>query len=236
MFGELPADQRSGRVTLLRLGLLCVLAVVWLFGKSVFAPWAVSPQPRLWLYDTLLYSGFALYLWGLGETIRLAILIRRQRVNGRRAAIALMLLTLAGVTGLAHHIVHHTATGWTLRTAWSQDALQVFHRPGFSDQRQRVGWLIIDSVRAPCETQPWLWLGRPFGAGSGINRALVFSPTGPPRSPHSTALAFVRLHGDWWMAYQNSERYYREPALPASDCVAGTILDSHRKGASFITQ
>jgi len=83
---------------------------------------------------------------------------------------------------------------WDIRVALSAGPLEPFSTPAYSDQRQRVGWLLLDSVRAPCETEAWLWLGRPFGGGSGINRALVFSPGRVPLTPHETGPRFVAIH------------------------------------------
>ncbi|TVQ29507.1 MAG: hypothetical protein EA370_15020 [Wenzhouxiangella sp.] len=219
---------------LLRLSLLCLLALAWFYGSSVFAPWAESAAPRIWLYDLLLYSGFALYLWGLGEAIWLLMLRRGNRAGARQLGLAAMLLAFAGMVGLAHHVIHHTGLGWDLRVNWSSAELENLTRPGYSDQRQRIGWLLIDTVRAPCEIEPWLWLGRPFGAGSGINRALVFSPGSVPLSPHPSGLAFVAVNGRWWMAYQNPDRFHREPGLAPNDCRPGVVLRSHRQGERFI--
>lgn len=222
------------RASLIRLTALVLIAAAWFYGKSVFAPWSESAAARIWLYDLLLYSGFALYLWGLGEAIWLVVQRRRGRASATQLGLALVLLLVAGLIGLAHHLIHHTGTGWNWRVAWSTQALQAFTQPAYSDQRQRVGWLLVDTQRAPCEAEPWLWLGRPFGVGSGINRALVYSPQAVPLSPHPSALAFVAVNQDWWMAYQNPTRYYREPSLNPSECRPGRELSSHRAGQGFI--
>lgn len=224
------------RFALLRLLLLCLLAAAWFYGKTVFAPWAESAADLIWLYDLLLYSGFALYLWGLGEIIWLVILRRRQQATRPQLGLAMVLLACAGLIGLAHHVIHHTGTGWNLRVNWSTEALQAYTQPGYSDQRRRVGWLLVDTVRAPCRVEPWLWLGRPFGAGSGINRALVFSPGSVPLSPHPSGLAFVAVDEGWWMAYQNPESFYREPGLAPETCRPGAVLNSHRQGERFIAR
>lgn len=227
---------RSMLASLIRLCALVIVAAAWFYGKTVFAPWAESAVSRIWLYDLLLYSGFALYLWGLGEAIWLVMLRRQGLGTAAQRGMALMLLLVAGLIGLAHHLIHHTGTGWNWRVAWSVQALQPFSQPGYSDQRQRVGWLLIDTQRAPCEVESWLWLGRPFGVGSGINRALVYSPQAVPLSPHPSALAFVRVNDQWWMAYQNPGRFYREPGLSSDACRPGRVLSGHRAGERFMAE
>lgn len=228
------SDDPASRATRFRLTALLLLSLAWLYSKSVFAPWAESAEPRLWLYDTLLYSGFALYAWGLLEALRLGIIVRRRPERRRALVVPLLLLACAALVGLSHQLLHRSGTGWDLRVAWSGDALQSFQTPAYSDDRQRVGWLLVDTVRTPCEIEPWLWLGRPFGAGSGINRALVFSPGSVPLTPHPSGIAFMAVNERWWMAYQNPERYYGEPGLAADACQPGQELDSHRQGERFI--
>ena len=234
MTSPIFSGQPANRATLIRLTLLCFLALFWLYAKSVFAPWAESPEPRLWLYDTLLYSGFFLWIWGVGEAIRLVVVLRQHPQSRNQLAIAALLLGIAGLTGLAHHVLNHTGTGWDLRIAWSAEQLEAFTTPSWSDQRQRVGWLLVDSVRMPCQDQAWLWLGRPFGGGSGINRALVFSPDSVPLTPHESGLRFVAVNDFWWMAYQNPDRFYGETSLEPAQCRQGTTLASHRQGERFI--
>lgn len=212
------------RAAMLRTAILAVLAWAWLYCSSVFSPWAESAEPRLWLYDTLIYSGFGLVLWGVGELLVLVV-ARRARV------LPLLFLLLAAAAGTAHWLLHHADIGWQWRVRLSSAALVPYQAPVYDDRRHRVGWLLVDTQRAPCNSQPWLWLGRPFGGGTGINRALVHSPEGVPLTPQSEAFRFVRVDGNWWMAYQHPEQYRPDAS---GSCSPGTALPSHASGRAFI--
>lgn len=209
---------------MLRTAILAVLAWAWLYCSSVFSPWAESAEPRLWLYDTLIYSGFGLVLWGIGELLVLVV-ARRARV------FPLLFLGLAAAAGTAHWFLHHADVGWQWRVRLSSAALAPYREPVYDDQRHRVGWLLVDTQRAPCDSQPWLWLGRPFGGGTGTNRALVHSPAGVPLTPQPDAFRFVHVHGDWWMAYQQPDAY--RPG-ESEACGPGTEFSSHASGRAFI--
>ncbi len=217
----------------LRIGLLLVLVVLRIYSGSVFSPWAESELPRLWLYDTLFYAGYLLFFWWGAEALRL-IVVRRRTGSWRRAAVPLALLLAAAVLPLANFALHRTAAGWRMRVELSAPSLRSHKDPVIGDRRHRAGWLIIDSVRAPCGDQAWLWLGRPFGGGTGINLALVHSPPGPPLSPLPEAFRFRRVNDQWWMAYQNPRAYRRGRGYSAEDCVAGIVVETHRAGMRYI--
>lgn len=218
--------------TVLRVGLLCLLCLFWAYGSSVFSPWAESSQPRLWLYDTLFYSGAALLFWGVGELLYL-VKVARESHRFDRVIIPLIFLLIAASAALSYYTLHHTGLGWQWRIQLSAEALEPYRSPDFSDRRHRVGWLLIDTMRAPCGHQPWLWLGRPFGGATGINLALVYSPEDLPETPQPEAFRFLPVHGGWWMAYQNPHRYRQSLDRPER-CDTGTPTESHRAGNRFI--
>lgn len=139
---------------------------------------------------------------------------------------------MAGAGGWAYA---HTSIGWRLRVLASTHALAALAAHGPGDLRQRAGHVLVDTVRLPCgAATPWFWLGRPHGAGSGINLALVRSD-GPPQVPFADAFRIRRIDDHWWMAYQNGGRYL---ALQTQDdeaaCRAPRTLPSHRAGMAFI--
>ncbi|WP_376697137.1 hypothetical protein [Wenzhouxiangella sp. EGI_FJ10305] len=209
---------------IVRTAILAVMAWAWLYCSSVFSPWAESAEPRLWLYDTLIYTGFGLVLWGAGELLVLVI-------TRRASALPLSFVLLAAIAGMAHWLLHHADIGWQWRVGLSSQALVSYQEPVYDDQRRRVGWLLVDTQRAPCDSQAWLWLGRPFGGGTGINRALVHSPGAAPLTPQSGAFGFVRVDEDWWMAYQHPERFRPDES---GSCTPGKVLPSHASGRAFI--
>lgn len=218
------AGRRIARL-LLWLGAL----LLWAWAGSVFTPWASDYQPRLWLYDLLFYARYALGAWGLIEAGLCWRAWRDGKMSKSSARWACALLGLGLITALCWTSLHHSEAGWRQRVAWSLPALQPYERPTYADRRHRAGWLIIDTQRTPCEDQAWLWLGRPFGAGSGIGLALVHSGDTVPRTPAIENYRFLPTTDGWWLAYQS--RGTHEP--PNTDCVAGSVVGSHAEGMRF---
>lgn len=213
----------------LRLWTLFVLTLAWCWAGSVFTPWAIDLAPRLWLYDVLFYARVLLLSWGACEVLR--VLLRRDRRASTLAPLGLVLAIGASARAYAD-----SEAGWRWRAAASRDALQASMGTGDHDVRHRAGHFIVDTVRHPCDrAQPWLWLGRPHGAGSGTNLALVHAGAAAPQSPLANAFAFRPLRDGWWLAYQHAARYQR--ALAGGDidrCATGRVLHSHRDGRAFI--
>ena len=140
-------------------------------------------------------------------------------------------------TVLAAQAYQHGETGLRWKLAASNDALLAAASAGHSDQRRRAGHFLIDSVRKPCGQAAWLWLGRPFGGGTGINLALVHAGERTPATPFPDAFAFWRATGGWWLAYQHGRRYQRAMQGHSSQvaaCSAGSVLSRHRQGQAFI--
>jgi len=218
----------------LRLALLGLLGVVQTWSLSIVSPWAADRPPRLWLYDTLVYGGVALAFWGLAE-LGLLLHARRSTPPDQRppALRPLLLPALAALLALGHHALMQTGPGYRLRARLSARVLAACTEPVYRDVRHRVGGFLIDTQRAPCG-QAWLWLGRPFGGGTGINLALVHSPDAPPLTPHPAAYRFLQLTDAWWLAYQNAARAVAHPPAPAP--VPGTTVPSHRAGMRFVEQ
>ena len=217
----------------LRIAALTLLTALWLWSGSVFAPWAEDLDPRLWLYDLRYYAGFGLLFWGLAET---ALLLRRSRQGPEtrvRMFAAAGLLSLSAIAVLAAAWLTHTEAGWRWRVQASAEALAPFSAPAYADRRQRIGWLLVDTQRMPCGGQSWLWLGRPFGGGSGTNMALVYSPDATPESPQAEAFGFRPAAAGWWLAYQNPGSY-SAAADGTMACVEGRRLASHAEGLRFI--
>lgn len=213
----------------LRLWMLFALAVLRCWAGSVFTPWAVDLAPRLWLYDVLFYARMLLLFWAACEVLR--VLLRRDR----RAAV-LVPLALVLATGAFAFIYAQGESGWRGKVAASRDALQASARAGDHDRRHRTGHFIVDTVRRPCrDDQPWLWLGRPHGAGSGTNLALVRSGATVPQTPMAEAFAFWPVRDGWWLAYQHAPRYQRALATGgAQRCRPGRVLARHRDGQAFL--
>ena len=205
----------------------CVAAWLWLW--SIHTPWAADLAPRLWLYDVLYYARVLLVAWLLAEV---ALWCWHPSKRRRLASILLGGSVLAGIAGWAYA---QTGIGWRLRVVASAPALEVLAADGASDLRQRAGHVLVDTVRFPCgPTTPWFWLGRPHGAGSGINLALIRSDT-LPKAPVADAFRIRRIDGGWWMAYQHGRRYHALQAqADASRCVIPETLPSHRAGLAFI--
>lgn len=138
---------------------------------------------------------------------------------------------VAGAAGWAYA---RTGIGWRWRVQASTSALHALAARGSSDLRQRAGHVLVDTVRMPCATAtPWFWLGRPHGAGSGINLALVRSDA-PPQAPFADAFRIRRLDGHWWMAYQHGARYVAlQGTGSAAMCATPRETTSHRAGMAF---
>lgn len=214
--------------TALRLWTLFLLALAWCWAASVFTPWAADRAPRLWLYDVLYYARALLLFWGGCEWLR--VLLRRDA-----RARTLLPLALATATALLAWLHHDTAIGWRWKVAASDQALRALSRQDDHDARQRAGHFIVDTLRHPCRAdQPWLWLGRPHGAGSGTNRALVRSG-GVPLAPIPGAFAFWPVGKGWWLAYQHASHYQRGLQRQGGRaCTPGRVLQRHVDGTAFI--
>ena len=216
---------------LVRAAALTLLTGLWLWSGSVFTPWAVDLDPRLWLYDLRYYAGFGLLFWGLAES---ALLLRRTRLRREsRRWVGMALLSASALSALGAAWLAHTEAGWRWRVRASAEVLAPFAVPAYADRRQRVGWLLVDTRRMPCGDQAWLWLGRPFGGGTGTNMALVYSPEAVPKSPQAEAFGFRPAAAGWWLAYQDPGSY-SAAADGTMACVKGRRLVSHAEGLRFI--
>ena len=129
---------------------------------------AATPAQLQWVINAYLLPLSALLLfWGACELLRVAL-----RRDWR--APTLVPLALVFAVGLAAWAYADSDTGWRWKVASSRDALRAAIAAPDHDVRHRAGHFIVDTVRHPCGgTEPWLWLGRPHGAGSGTNLALV---------------------------------------------------------------
>lgn len=231
----------------LRLWMLLAAIVAWLWAGSVSTPWAADRAPRLWLYDLLFYLRFVLLFWAAAEVLRIALHRARPRLAEAWP------LALTALVVLVAHTYQHREAGLRWKLAASHDALVAAARAGTSDRRRRAGHFLVDSVRMPCSGQvAWLWLGRPFGGGTGINLALVHAGERAPATPFPDAFAFWRATGGWWLAYQHAGRYQRamqqhvlrqhtleqqaprQHRSPVAACGTGTVLSRHRQGQDFI--
>jgi hypothetical protein len=221
--------------TPLRLWMLLAAIVAWLWAGSVFTPWAGDRAPRLWLYDLLFYMRFVLLFWAGAEVLRMALARARPRLA---EAVPLATAALVALVAFGYTFSEH-GLRWKLAT--SHDALVAAARAGNSDQRRRVGHFLLDSVRVPCgDRAAWLWLGRPFGAGTGINLALVRADRRVPATPFPEAFAFWHAVDGWWLAYQHAGRYQRamqrqqQARQPVAACSTGRVLSRHGQGQAFI--
>lgn len=223
----MPALSPSAHIALRRWALVLAF-LAWCWARSVLTPWAADREPRLWLYDVLFYLGFALLAWGVAELLRCAW-DARHRCRSVRSPLVVLLLSAALAAWWTH-----AEGALRLQLRLSEGALQRIVAAGYDDRRQRAGWFLVDSVRTPCgDTQPWLWLGRPHGGGSGINRALVQGGASVPATPQRDAYVFRLLHDGWWMAYQHARRDLAREDAPGR-CADGLGVPSHRRGMAWI--
>jgi len=226
----LPADCMSIR----RLIVLTLLSGLWLWAGSVYSPWAEDLDPRLWLYDFLFYFRFILLFWVLAE---MGLWWRRYRDGDaplRMQYAGVCLLAASALTVLAPDAFADSQAGWRWRVRMSIEALAPYAVPAHADVRHRVGLFIVDTQRMPCAGQSWLWLGRPFGGGTGTNLALVHgSRNAVPKSPQAEAFRFLHMHENWWLAYQDPDSYSAETSGTIV-CVEGRSVASHAKGLRFI--
>jgi len=219
--------QSAVRAQHARLVLLLAATLAWLWAISPYAPRAADRAPRLWLYDLLFYVRAVLLAWTVAE-IAFALFRGTRRSPG---VVALLGTVLAAWLGAAAY--DDSGVGWRWRVRASGAALAAVAQAGDSDQRQRVGHLLIDTVRTPCGARsPWLWLGRPHGGGSGINLALVRGNGAVPRTPVRDAFVFLALGEGWWLAYENAARHHA--AAPQRACTPGTAVGTHRAGLAHV--
>ena len=187
-------------------GAALVAAVVgWWWASSVFTPWAADTDARLWLYDTLFYARFALLAWGLAE-FGLACMRRRAR--------AFVAPVCAAVLALIAWTYEHADIGLRFKVRASEDALARSASMPYETPRHRAGHFLVDTVRMPCEGEAWLWLGRPFGGGTGTSRALVQARREAPLPPNDGAYAFTHVAGRWWLATMQATAGTRPPSHP----------------------
>lgn len=218
-------------MTALRVGALLACVVAWLWLWSIYTPWAKDLAPRLWLYDLLFYARVVLIAWALAEC---TLWCWRPAQRGHLASLLLGGALLAGIGSWAYA---QTGIGWTWRVMASTAALDTLAAKGNSDLRQRADHVLVDGLRFPCDAAtPWFWLGRPHGAGSGINLAVVRSDA-RPLAPFAGAFRIRHLDGAWWMAYQNGAHYHAMQGDAASAaCRATQPAPSHRAGMAFVHQ
>lgn len=216
-----------------RCALLLAVTLGWAWAGSVFTPWALELEHRLWLFDALYYLRFVLLAWGLFEAgVAIAALAARRRPV--RPMRALALLTTAAVVATLALQWGESDAGVRLAMRSSAPALAAERGAGDSDARRRVGGWIVDTRRHPCgPDQPWLWLGRPFGGGTGTSRALVHAGDAVPVAPPGDAFRFRALGDGWWLAYQHGARY-AEGAPASAPCAPGTTVTSHADGLAFL--
>ncbi|CAN5676734.1 hypothetical protein BH23PSE2_BH23PSE2_01270 [soil metagenome] len=210
---------------------LLAATLAWLWATSIFTPWAADRLPRLWLYDLLYYLRYVLIFWALAEAIHLGFHWRQP--DKRRALLPLTGTVLVAIVAWAYQ---SSEAGLRWRVDASSEPASAMAMAGFSDERRRAGHFLVDTVREPCPGQPWLWLGRPHGGGSGTNVALVHTGPQPPHSPSPEAYAFWPAAPGWWIAYQHAAHDHRNavhPSVPAA-CVPGRVLQRQREGQAWV--
>jgi hypothetical protein len=216
-----------------RLYLFLLLFALWFWASSIFSPWAESVTPRLWLYDILFYTRFALLFWGVFEFLFAWRKISNKQGLKRQGVANMLAIGLVALCVSAYLFVMHTGNGYQLRVKLSSAMLAELPQPVYSDQRVRIGWFLIDSQRQPCTDEPWLWLGEVYGAGTGNNLALVYSKRDAPKTPVLQGFRFWSLSNHWWLAYQNPERYNLH-LNDSNSCVDGQLVTTHKQGMQFI--
>ncbi len=216
-------------MTTVRIAALLACVVAWLWAWSIYTPWAADRLPRLWLYDALYYMRVLLVAWTLAECANWFW------HPSKRRRMASMLLAATLLAGIAGWVYASTGIGWRWRISASADALTAIAANGNSDTRQRIGHVLVDTVRNPCKRgTPWFWLGRPHGGGSGINLAIIQSET-QPQAPFADAFHIRHVGDNWWMAYQDGGRYHALQARrDQAACGTAQTVASHRAGMAFI--
>ena len=163
----------------------------------MFSPWAEGLAPRLWLYDTLYYLGFALLAWGIAEV---ALVFMRWR-DSRKAPMRSLAWVGAMLAGVVLATLYaRTETGLRFKVRASAGALARSATLPYATPRHRSGHFLVDTVREPVPGEPWLWIGQPFGGGTGTGRALVRSGARTPTPPHDGAYRYRAITDGWWMA------------------------------------
>jgi hypothetical protein len=186
--------DKARRIASMRVLLLLALALWWWAG-SVFSPWAESLDHRLWLYDTLFYLGFLL---GAFVLIDVGFAIARWRAAQSRSIVWIAAWLVGAWIAWVYDA---TETGLRFKVYVSADALANSATLPYDPPRHRAGHFLIDTVREPVPGQPWLWIGRPFGGGTGTGRALVRSGAqAPTPPPDMQAYRFRAIGGGWWVA------------------------------------
>ncbi len=215
--------------------LCCFLLIfaLWLWSGSIFAPWALSPNPRLWLYDLLFYTRFVLLFWGVIELLLACRQLRDGPGLPKPAFVTISVVGFAAFCMSAYAFLMSTGDGYRLRVQMSSGDLALLKHPAYLDQRQRAGWFLIDNLRQPCIEQAWLWLGEVYGGGSGNNLALVYHQGKAPKTPSLEGFRFWPVSDHWWLAYQNPEKYQLQNDADAG-CVEGLYVNSHREGMMFV--
>lgn len=229
-----PVCFRVFFMSMRRSAVLAFLTGLWVWAGSVYSPWAEDTDPRLWLYDFLFYFRFILLFWAMAE---LGLRWRRYRdgeTPTRMRCAGVFLAAASALALLAADAFADSEAAWHWRVRMSIEALAPYAVPGHADARHRVGMLLVDTQRMPCTVQSWLWLGRPFGGGTGTNMALVHGDRNAvPYSPQAEAFRFLHMHGNWWLAYQNPDSYSAETGGTIV-CVEGLAVASHTQGLRFI--
>jgi hypothetical protein len=210
---------------------LLAATLLWLWASSVFTPWAADRLHRLWLYDTLFYARFALMFWAAAEV---ALLLFRPRGHRANLALAPLAGTALAVLGSLFYLYSEAGMRW--RVVASLQDLSATADAGYSDERRRAGHFLVDSVREPCPGQAWLWLGRPYGGGTGTSIALVRAGTAP-LAPTADAFAFWPVTQRWWLAYQHAGHYRRlQGDANAPACRPGRILSGQGEGQAWVDE
>lgn len=218
----------------MRICLFFLFFAVWFWANSLFTPWATSIDPMLWLYDVLFYTRFVLMFWAVFELLYACWQLTNAPQYKKNALLSIVTIAIAAVLVSGYYYLMHTGNGYRARVIMSSGALAALQKPDYENIRMRAGWFLIDTKRNPCNDQAWLWLGNPFGAGTGNNMALVRSPNAVPKSPMLNAFRFWQVSNGWWLAYQHPQKYSSLINQPTV-CQAGLLVDSHQQGMRFIS-